>query len=235
MMKRVLVSAIVFILFYQITFAVKPLKPKKGLLEKANLTLPIDDITARSQELFTAKKFKEITGRKPKLHERMGLKYLQVLAKKSKNNLINRDTSDIPTGCDKITFNNGKIVLGKVTEVNNTQVKYKRCDWLDGPTYTKSRFILSKINYHNGTEQMLNERIVRNEDGEIDKEAYEKSVKTGGIFLVGFLSFLIISILGLLIGIAIPKGPKRRAFYFGWLLGFLLSIVYVLILLSQFR
>lgn len=136
-MKRVSIAAMIALFICQTVYAVKPHKPKKGLLEKANLTLPLDDITARSQESYTVKKFKKLTGRKPKLHERMGLKYLQIAAKKAEKRLLNRDTTDNSNACDKILFKNGDEVMGKVLTINKTQVKYKRCDWLDGPTYIK--------------------------------------------------------------------------------------------------
>ena len=56
--------------------------------------------------------------------------------------------------CDIIIFNDGNEVSAKIIEITSYDVKYKRCDNIDGPTFTKSIGTIFKIKYSNGTEEV---------------------------------------------------------------------------------
>ena len=45
----------------------------------------------------------------------------------------------LEAGCDNITFMNGNEEEVKLLEIGDDYIKYKRCDNLDGPTYTVSK------------------------------------------------------------------------------------------------
>lgn len=91
--------------------------------------------------------------------------------------------------CDKLLFKNGDVQWCKVLEVNSSQVKFKDCDNLDGPTYTKSKFRFAKINYASGIEQRLDDSYVEvDSDEEFDSEKYEKDVNTTGVFIGGIVA-----------------------------------------------
>lgn len=57
---------------------------------------------------------------------------------------------------DVIVKKDGSTILSKVTEVSDTQVKYKKHSNLDGPTYTVNVSDLQCINYENGTKDTFN-------------------------------------------------------------------------------
>lgn len=78
------------------------------------------------------------------------------------------------TAQDLLVKKDGSIIKGKVTEVGEESVKYKKADNPDGPTYSVSRSNLTAINYANGEVEKFaeaekkkeNEDEEKNEDGE---------------------------------------------------------------------
>jgi len=58
---------------------------------------------------------------------------------------------------DVITKKSGKNIKAKVLEVGQTEIKYKKFDNKNGPTYIISNSDVSMILYENGTKDMFNE------------------------------------------------------------------------------
>lgn len=51
---------------------------------------------------------------------------------------------------DTLVKKNGQQIIGKVLEVSSTEVKYKKADFPDGPTYTELKSTLERIKYNGG-------------------------------------------------------------------------------------
>ena len=51
---------------------------------------------------------------------------------------------------DTIIKNNGDQIRAKVTDVNSSEIKYKKFDFLDGPNYTIKKSEVNTIRYSNG-------------------------------------------------------------------------------------
>ncbi|MEJ8756697.1 hypothetical protein WG947_06810 [Pontibacter sp. H259] len=64
---------------------------------------------------------------------------------------------------DIITKKNGEGVKAKVTEITTTEIKYKRFDNLEGPTYTLAKSDVLLVKYENNTEEVFtgNESFVQ--------------------------------------------------------------------------
>ena len=59
-------------------------------------------------------------------------------------------------GCgDEITFKNGDEVKAKVLEINENEIKYKRCDNLDGPIIVVNKSEVFMIKYLNGSKEVF--------------------------------------------------------------------------------
>ena len=58
--------------------------------------------------------------------------------------------------CDVITLKNGNEIYGKVAEISSTEIKYKRCDNIEGPTIIINKSDVAKIKYTNGTTELIN-------------------------------------------------------------------------------
>jgi hypothetical protein len=104
--------------------------------------------------------------------------------------------------CDTIISAMGDVILGKVTEVNQTEIKYKRCGDNDGPLYTIRRANISAIRYANGTR----DNFLGN--APVDSRFSEPERKIEGLGLAGFIA----GIAGLFV-LGIPFGLV--AFIFG--------------------
>lgn len=59
------------------------------------------------------------------------------------------------TECDVIFMKDGTEVPAKVLEINSTEIKYKRCDYIDGPTIVINKSDVSQIRYGNGLIELI--------------------------------------------------------------------------------
>lgn len=60
-----------------------------------------------------------------------------------------------PDSCDVLLFKDGSELLAKVFEVSTGEVKYKRCDNPQGPSYVTRKEDLFMIKYANGTKEVM--------------------------------------------------------------------------------
>ena len=75
-------------------------------------------------------------------------------AKKEKRILLFPDS----TACDTLILRNETEIKVKVTEITPTEIKYKHCNNLTGPTYVVYRYEVSYIKYANGSlDSFINE------------------------------------------------------------------------------
>ena len=56
---------------------------------------------------------------------------------------------------DTITKRNSEIVIAKILEINPTEIKYKKFNFQDGPTYTEKRSDIKMILYSNGAKEIF--------------------------------------------------------------------------------
>jgi hypothetical protein len=54
---------------------------------------------------------------------------------------------------DTIVKYNGSTIFGKVLEIGATEVKYKKADFIDGPTYVELKSEIEMIKYRNGVKE----------------------------------------------------------------------------------
>lgn len=54
---------------------------------------------------------------------------------------------------DTIIKNNGDVILVKITEINPTEIKYKKFDYQDGPVYVDNKSEIQTIKYSNGIKE----------------------------------------------------------------------------------
>ena len=57
---------------------------------------------------------------------------------------------------DLITKLDGTDIKAKILEVNQTEIKYKKADYLDGPTFTMNKSEILLVRYANGTNEIFN-------------------------------------------------------------------------------
>lgn len=115
--------------------------------------------------------------------------------------------------CDLIILKNGEEVKAKVIEVGIREIKYKNCDNLDGPIFTKRKSEVFMIRYPNGTSTLMEtQRSSNSENDRVTKISPDKNSNDR--------SFLITAVLWFFLGIL---GAHR--FYLGH---YAMGILYLL-------
>lgn len=131
--------------------------------------------------------------------------------------------------CDVITMKDGKDVDAKVLEISTTEIKYKNCDNLEGPTIAVLRKDVFSIKYANGKKEVFTqEKSSTSETGDRKVEGLSLTA-----FILGLLSFGPIPIVLGIIGLnKINKHPEKwsgKGFATtGIILGILWTIVIII-------
>ena len=161
---------------------------------------------------------------------------------------------NIETKCDELILRDGNIILVKVQEVGISEIKYKKCSNLSGPTYSVKKDDVFLIKYSNGEKDVF-EKEKKNEaayfptNSDVDSEYNNKSGGYSGTgiasFILGLLSYSIalwvsgiagiaMAILAIVFGIASMSGKKKGKGFgiAGFILGILSLTSIILILIA---
>lgn len=71
----------------------------------------------------------------------------------NKTSIIN--SQKLTDNCDNIIMRNGKEIKCVVSEVGLSEIKYKKCDNLNGPIYTVDKTEVLMIQYSNGSNEII--------------------------------------------------------------------------------
>jgi len=75
---------------------------------------------------------------------------------------------------DMIVKKDGSIVKAKITEISEDQIKYKKADNPDGPSYTLSKENVTSINYANGEVEKFDTKAKPSKKNEDDEDEAEE-------------------------------------------------------------
>ncbi|MDC6470880.1 NINE protein, partial [Flavobacteriales bacterium] len=101
------------------------------------------------------------------------LKINKVSKKVSKLVIKNKNrVNSLITDCDELIMMDGTEISAKILEITTNEIKYKKCDNIDGPIFTKTLSSVFKIKYSNGTSQLI-------------KNSEKKDSNSGDIFALG--------------------------------------------------
>jgi hypothetical protein len=107
--------------------------------------------------------------------------------------------------CDVLLFKDGSEIRGKVLEVSGDEIKYKRCDTPDGPTYVSRKSELFMIKYANGTREVIRSdeppKQTKKPTYDTRSKKYENASQTKQVDELAVVSF-VAGILAIVIGIA---------------------------------
>jgi TM2 domain-containing membrane protein YozV len=98
--------------------------------------------------------------------------------------------------CDLIILKNGEEVKAKVIEVGIREIKYKNCDNLDGPLFSKRKSEVFMIKYPNGTSTVIGNSSSRLSDDEVVSKIIPEKNSNDRSFLVTALLWFFFGILG---------------------------------------
>jgi hypothetical protein len=119
------------------------------------------------------------------------------IAENTKNLIITQ-----PTRCDTIVLKSGSLLIGKVEEIGQTEIKYRKCNNLTGPVISILKSDVSVIIYPNGSHDFITSANVLNSNQINTTAGYSNEpAKNEGLGIAGFVS----SLVGLFIA-GIPLG-----------------------------
>ena len=102
--------------------------------------------------------------------------------------------------CDRLAMKDGKEISVKIIEIGIDQIKYKRCEFLEGPTYSIKSSDVTSITYSNGTKEDLSKNIAPPSK----PRAHIAGLVLGIVGLsIGLVLFLLTSQMLLLIAVAL--------------------------------
>jgi hypothetical protein len=67
-------------------------------------------------------------------------------------------------GQDTIYMKNGSVIAGKVLEVSETELKYKKAENPEGPLYSMNKFRVALVQYQNGYKEVFDDGNLFNHD-----------------------------------------------------------------------
>lgn len=97
---------------------------------------------------------------------------------------------------DNIILKNGEEIKAKVTEITTDEIKYKKWDNINGPTYSIKKSEVLMIKYSNGTKDIITPNNSTTSKNVSDKTQNDTEEKKGGGF--GIASF-VLSLVGPLV------------------------------------
>ncbi|MDP1745394.1 MAG: DUF4190 domain-containing protein, partial [Bacteroidota bacterium] len=110
-------------------------------------------------------------------------------------------------GCDVIALKNGEEINAKVLEITQTEIKYKRCDNLDGPTFIILKSNATKIKFSNGTTEVINSITAKPEESDYYSPASKPEIQpySGEIIINRYaLASMILAVLSILFFPLVP-------------------------------
>jgi len=117
-----------------------------------------------------------------------------------------------PDTCnDQMLMKNGDMITAKVTEITEEQIKYKRCDNLNGPSYSIGKEKVHSITYSNGVKEIIEppsaiKKVTKAEDAPAGKKIYPSQLKWAA-----FLTFTpYINYIGIPIGLFLALRARRK-------------------------
>lgn len=115
--------------------------------------------------------------------------------------------------CDKIIFIDGTELEVIVKEVNPSEIKYKKCEFQDGPSYSVESSKVFIIKYKDGRKQIINTAESSKEKRKNNRKLF---FSLGGEFIYGKFKTLNLNAYGGFFGINYRKNKKIE---FDWNLG----------------
>lgn len=133
------------------------------------------------------------------------------------NNSITNNVA-FPDSCDEIIYKDGTEIKAKITEINTSEIRYKRCDFIDGPTFVEKQNKVFMIKYANGKSEMFKtEKAVEYYNGKIIQDSQKINDKdkntnpfSQASLVCSILGFYPLSLIGWIFGVIFGGIAKKQ-------------------------
>jgi hypothetical protein len=102
-------------------------------------------------------KSREVKDKSKFIEEKIELTTSALLEEEKLSYKTLNDSNSTLNPCDWILYKDGTEIEAKVIEISDEYVKFKKCDYLDGPTYSKKISDIFMIKYRNGKKEIFNQ------------------------------------------------------------------------------
>ena len=225
---------ITFLLSFQFLFVafLFGINPNKNLTKQDQIEQQLDIFEKQAIEQLSVESYTKNKGKKPNFFQRTGLKLMRKAVSRKFKKLKKKLKTYKSTECDLLVFKSGDELEVKVTEITETSIKYRKCDYLDGPIYSANKSEIFMIKYSNGTKEVIKTEEVQDYKSQYQPDSRVDTDGDVNTWFLGFAAGALLGLLGLLFVFAFPKGPKRKGFKNGFWWGFLLIVSIYLLLIS---
>ena len=133
------------------------------------------------------------------------------------NNTITNNLA-FPDSCDEIIYKDGTEIKAKITEINTSEIRYKRCDFIDGPTFVEKQNKVFMIKYSNGKSEMFktekadeynNSKIINDSQKINDKDKKTNPFSTASL-VFSILGFYPLTLIGWILGVIFGGIAKKE-------------------------
>jgi hypothetical protein len=148
----------------------------------------------------------------------------------------------VQQGCDTLVLRNGDFIWGRVLEIGQREIRYKKCEDTQGPVLTIPLADVFMIKYPNGTrDYFTSERSPASSGANALPKKNGRMARTGFIFsLVGFFVFTPLGILAVVFsGVSLgrinehPERYKGRGFAIAGIIIGAVDVIGMLIILAS--
>jgi hypothetical protein len=169
-----------------------------------------EKVVVKAKQESKVVKIEKLAEEKPSLSQNTDALFA---SSEKKKNIILFSPDSI--ACDTLILRNETEIKVKVTEITPTEIKYKHCNNLNGPTYIVYRYEVSYIKYANGSlDSFINEHppTVKKNNTNYSRDNFETerivSDKSTRSLVLGLVSFFL-SLFGIITAIfAIIRGVE---------------------------
>lgn len=128
------------------------------------------------------------------------------------NTWASADTKALPKtkpsdakSCDSLLLKDGSVIEVKIKEIGTKDIRYKLCDFQEGPDYLVEKFKVSSIRYSNGRRELFNEstppQVQNRTNDTAAPKGIEKSTNASLALSFGILGIYPMVFIGSIIGI----------------------------------
>jgi len=96
------------------------------------------------------------------------------------------EENNMPMDCDNMLLRNGEEISVKIIEIGTTEIKYKKCDNLEGPTISVLKKNVFMITYPNGSKDVFKEEVATSNQSS-NSNVQPTQQRTNGFAIASFV------------------------------------------------
>ena len=171
---------------------------------------------------------KSIHSKKKKKKKKFFARMTEKIMKRRIGKMIKKLNLD-PSNCARIIKTDGEEIEVIIVKVGAERIRYKKCDFQNGPTRTIRKEDIFMIKYADGTKEMMTDiEALKKNQKPIETTANQNKNKSNQNWAMGYLIGLLLGLLGLLVIVIFLTGERRKQAIRGSIGGILTRILIVL-------